>query len=183
MKNKKNMASLSQIQGKVIKVEPAKTGYYVVIRNQATGQRQGAFSQWKLQERSYWFTLRQDSRYFFIVSCQTDQTIKEEACSQEAIHQLYEIQEKQAERQLIQKLQAKISQLSIEVQQWKNAYYNQKSMLKEAQQGAHQRTVQAKIEAIQSKPGLKSKQDLDYLSLLRELSQECEQNWAWLNAD
>ena len=51
-------------------------------------------------------------------------------------------------------------------------------MLKEAQQNAHQRTVQTKIKAIQSKPGRKSKQDLDYLKLLSELSQECEQNWA-----
>jgi hypothetical protein len=39
------MKSLRQIQGKVIRIEPAKTGYYIVIREQFSGKRQGAFSQ------------------------------------------------------------------------------------------------------------------------------------------
>lgn len=34
------------IQGTVVKVEPAhKTGYYLIIQEQATGKQQGVFSQ------------------------------------------------------------------------------------------------------------------------------------------
>jgi hypothetical protein len=51
-------------------------------------------------------------------------------------------------------------------------------MLKEAQKNAYESTVQAKIKAIQSKPGKKSKHDLDYLRLLNDFSQECQDNWA-----
>jgi len=177
------MANVLRIQGKVIHAELAKTtGYYVVIRDKSTGKRRGMFSQWKPQEKTYSLTLRQDRKYFFVIGWQElEAEISSEQAEPKAIHQPYETREKQAESQLIQTLQAKIKQLTTEAQQWKNAYYNQKSMLKEAQQNAHQRTVQTKIKAIQSKPGRKSKQDLDYLKLLGELSQECEQNWAWLN--
>jgi hypothetical protein len=49
-------------------------------------------------------------------------------------------------------------------------------MLKEAQQNAYQQTVQTKIKVLQNKPGRKSKQDLDYLDLLKKLDQECQEN-------
>lgn len=177
------MNNLIQIQGKVIEVKPAKTGYCVAIWEQETSKKWRVFSQWGLKEGDYSLVFRQDGKYFFITSYQalTTQEINGEI-NWQAIHQPYEAREKQAERQLIQKLQVKIKQLTTEAQQWKNAYYNQKSMLKEAQQNAHQQTVQTKIKAIQSKPGKKTKQDLDYLKLLTKLSQECEQNWAWLGA-
>jgi len=174
------MKNLIRIQGKVVKVESAKTGYYIVIREQETNKQWGTFSQWKPREMTYAFTLRQDGRYFFVVNWQELATNLGQVNNVE-LDQSYEVKDKQAEQQAAQKYQTKIKQLEAEVQQWKNAYYNQKWMLKEAQQNAHQRTVQTKIKAIQSKPGRKSKQDLDYLKLLGELSQECEQNWAWLN--
>jgi hypothetical protein len=43
MKNK-NMENLIRIQGRVIKQEPTKTGYYIIFRELKTGKRQGAFS-------------------------------------------------------------------------------------------------------------------------------------------
>jgi hypothetical protein len=182
------MKNLVQIQGKIIKVEPAKTGYYIVICEQETSKQQGAFSKWKPQEGYYMFTLRQDGRYFFVVNWQIlaanlGKVNNVEVVQKKTIYQSYEAEDKQAEWQSIQEYQTKIKQLEVEVQQWKNAYYNQKSMLKKAQQNAQQCTVQAKIQAIQSKPGRKSKQDLDYLKLLTEFNTECKENWAWLNAD
>jgi hypothetical protein len=51
-------------------------------------------------------------------------------------------------------------------------------MLKQAQQTAQQRIVENKIKALETKPGKKSKQDLDYLKLLTEFNQECKENWA-----
>lgn len=176
------MENLIRIQGRVIKQEPTKTGYYIIFRELKTGKRQGAFSKWKFKEGIYSLDLRQDNRYFFIVRWQAliIQETKEITLKQD-IHQPCENKESQAERQLIQQLQAKIKQLQAENQQLKNAYYNQKWMLKEAQKNAYESTVQAKIKAIQSKPGKKSKHDLDYLRLLNDFSQECQDNWAWLN--
>lgn len=176
------MENLIRIQGKVIKIEPAKTGYYIIFRELKTGKRQGAFSQWKLEEGTYSLVLRQDNRYFFIIRWQTliTQEIREKV-PQQAIHQSHEIRENQAEGQLIQELQARIKQLEAENQRLNNAYCNQTLMLKEAQKNAYQGTVQAKIKAIQSKSGRKSKQDLDYLRLLDEFGKECQENWAWLN--
>jgi hypothetical protein len=49
-------------------------------------------------------------------------------------------------------------------------------MLKKAQELSQQRTVETKIKAIESKPGKKSKQDLDYLQLLTEFNSECKEN-------
>lgn len=179
------MESLIGIQGKVIKVEPAKTiGYYITIRDQSTGKRQGAFSQWELQEKAYTFTLRQDGKFFFIVSWQElISNLNPENKPEKAIHQSYKIREVSAEQELIHKLQTKIKQLETENQQWKNSYHNQKQILKEAQRIAYKNTIETKITAIQSKPGKKSKLDLDYLKLLNEFSQECQRNWVWLNAD
>jgi len=64
------MKNLIRIQGKVVKVESAKTGYYIVIREQETNKQWGTFSQWKPREMTYAFTLRQDGRYFFVVNWQ-----------------------------------------------------------------------------------------------------------------
>jgi hypothetical protein len=62
------MNNLIRIQGKVVKVEPAKTtGYYVTICELETGKRQGVFSKLKLKEGTYSLVLRQDNRFFFII--------------------------------------------------------------------------------------------------------------------
>lgn len=178
------MNNLIRIQGKVIEVKPTKSGYYTTIKT--TSSRQRAFSQWKLKEGIYSLTLRQDKEYFFIVNYQAievkvDEIAETEPVKQD-IYQPYEEKDNQAQQKLIQELQIKVSQLQTEIQQWKNAYHNQKWMLKEAQQNAQQCTVQAKIQAIKDKPGKKSRQDLDYLQLLTEFNRECRENWAWLSA-
>ncbi|CAJ0756378.1 5460_t:CDS:1, partial [Entrophospora sp. SA101] len=60
----------------------------------------------------------QDGEFCFSSTWQplNTQEINEEA-NRQTIHQPYEAQEKQAERQLIQKLQVKIKQLEAEAQQ------------------------------------------------------------------
>jgi len=181
------MNNLIKIQGKVIEVKPAKSGCYIAIQEQETSKKWRVFSQWKLKEGFYSLNLRQDNEYFFIVNYQVfevkvDKTGETEPV-EKAIYQPYETEDKQAQQQLIKGYQTKISQLQAEVQQWKNAYYNQKSMLKQAQQNAQQRTVENRIKALESKPGKKTKQNLDYLKLLTEFNQECKENWAWLNSD
>jgi hypothetical protein len=176
------MNNLIRIQGKVIEVKPAKTGYYITVKTVEKWQR--AFSQWRLKEGDYSLTLRQDNDYFFIVSYQmlkvkvgNIEPVKQD------VYQPYEKKDEHIQQQLIQEYQTKIHQLQAEVQQWKNAYYNQKWMLKKAQELSQQRTVETKIKALESKPGKKSKQDLDYLQLLTEFNGECKENWAWLNSD
>lgn len=178
------MNSLIRIRGKVIEVKPAKTGYYVAIQEQETSKKWRAFSQWEVKEGAYELTLRQDKEYFFIAGYQVLEVKVDKAFDTEpakkTIYQPYEKEDNQAQRQLIQEYRAKINQLQTEVQQWKNAYYNQKWMLKKAQQDAHKRLVEAKIKAIENKPGRKSKQDLDYLKLLAQLSQEYKESLTWL---
>jgi len=181
------MNNLIRIQGKVVEVKLVKSGCYVAIQERETGKKWRVFSQWRLKEGIYLLNLRQDNEYFFIVNYQVlevkvDETGEAEPVKK-AIYQPYETKDKQAQQQLIKGYQNKISQLQAEVQQWKNAYYNQKSMLKQAQQNFRQCTVENRIKAIKTKPGKKSKRDLDYLKLLTEFNQECKENWAWLNSD
>lgn len=180
------MNNLIRIQGKVVEVKPAKSGYYTTI--QTTNSWQRAFSKWKLKEGAYSLTLRQDNEYFFIINYQAveakvDKIAETEEPVKQDIYQPYEEKDNQAQRKLIQELQTKVAQLQTEIQQWKNAYHNQKWILKNAQQVSQQRTVQAKIKAIKNKPGKKSKQDLNYLQLLTEFNRECKESWAWLSAD
>jgi len=189
---------ISKIQGKVIQVKPVRAGYYIAIQEQKTGKHWRAFSQWKPRKRIYSLVLRQNRKYFFIVSWQELETkvdlaevvkrAKQEADQIEAefriqgdICQPFEVKERQINQQSSQQLRDKINQLEAQVQQWKNAYYNQKLMLKKAQQNAQQCTVEARIQAIENKPGKKSKQDLDYLKVLTEFNRECKKNWTWLN--
>lgn len=193
------MNSLIRIQGKVIEVKPAKSGYYITI--QTTGKRQRAFSQWKLKEGIYSLNLRQDNEYFFIVNYQVLEAkvdlseavkrAKQESDRIEAelreqgdiIYQPYKEKEEQNDRKAIRELEARLKQAETSAWQWKNAYYNQKSMLKQAQRNSQQCTVENRIKALENKPGKKSKQDLDYLQLLIEFNRECKENWAWLNSD
>lgn len=178
------MDSSIRIQGKVVRVKPAKTGYYIVIQEQETGKYWSAFSQWKPRERAYSLVLRKSNGYFFIVGWQEIEAKTEETePTEQSIYQPHEEKDKQTQQKLIQKLQTKVIQLQTEIQQWKNAYYNQKQMLKKAQELSQQRTVETKIKVIENKPGKKSKQDLDYLQVLTDFNRECKENWSWLNSD
>lgn len=191
---------ISRIQGKVIQVKPVKAGYYIAIQEQKTGKHWRAFSQWRPRKGVYSLVLRQNRKYFFIVSWQELETkidlaeaikrAKQEADQIEAefriqgdICQPFEVKEEQINQQSSQQLRTKVNQLEAQVQQWKNAYYNQKTMLKKAQQNAQRYTVENRIKALERKPGKKSKQDLDYLKLLIEFNRECKENWVWLNSD
>lgn len=119
------MNNLTRIQGKVIEVKPAKVGYgyYIIIREKSTSKRQGLFSKWSYNQGTEGlFTLRQDRKYFFIVSYQALEAKTDlfDIREQENINQLQEVKKEQIDRQLTQrliKLTAELKQAKAEAQQ------------------------------------------------------------------
>ena len=121
--------NMIQIQGTIIKIEPAnKTGYYIIIQEQGNTKQQGVFSQWSYElETNGLFTLRQDNKYWFIISYQVlsersqiKPTLTKEEPKQiisqshnQKFYQQYQVQEIQRLKQLIQEQQSNIQTLKV----------------------------------------------------------------------